>query len=40
MLISIAGMRRCLQLIENIIPRFLFVNTRDTAEAIGARYNL
>lgn len=36
----IAGMRRCLQLIEEHRSTLLFVNTRDTAEAIGARYNL
>lgn len=36
----VAGMRRCKQLIEDHRSTLLFVNTRDTAEAIGARYRL
>jgi len=36
----VAGMRRCKQLIEGHRSTLLFVNTRDTAEAIGARYRL
>ncbi|HPT73722.1 MAG TPA: DEAD/DEAH box helicase, partial [Methanomassiliicoccaceae archaeon] len=34
----IAGMRRCRTLIEQHRSTLLFVNTRDTAEALGARY--
>jgi ATP-dependent Lhr-like helicase len=36
----IAGMRRCKGLIEEHRSTLLFVNTRDTAEALGARYRV
>jgi ATP-dependent Lhr-like helicase len=36
----VAGMRRCKSLIEEHRSTLLFVNTRDTAEAIAARYHI
>ena len=36
----IAGMRRCKDMVEKHRSTLLFVNTRDTAEALGARYRL
>lgn len=36
----VAGMRRCKSLIEDHRSTLLFVNTRDTAEALAARYHL
>ncbi|NLI74602.1 MAG: DEAD/DEAH box helicase [Euryarchaeota archaeon] len=36
----IAGMRLCRSLVEQHRSTLLFVNTRDTAEALGARYRL
>jgi ATP-dependent helicase Lhr and Lhr-like helicase len=36
----VAGMRRCKQLIEDHRSTLLFVNTRDTAEALAARYHV
>lgn len=36
----VAGMRRCRSLIEGHRSTLLFVNTRDTAEALAARYHI
>jgi ATP-dependent Lhr-like helicase len=36
----VAGMRRCKRLIEEHRSTLLFVNTRDTAEALAARYRI
>lgn len=36
----VSGMRRCKQLIEGHRSTLLFVNTRDTAEALAARYHV
>ncbi len=36
----VAGMRRCRSMIEGHRSTLLFVNTRDTAEALGARYRV
>ncbi len=36
----VAGMRRCKKLIEDHRSTLLFVNTRDTAEALAARYRV
>ena len=36
----VSGMRRCKQLIEEHRSTLLFVNTRDTAEALAARYHI
>ena len=36
----VAGMRRCRSMIEGHRSTLLFVNTRDTAEALGARYRM
>lgn len=36
----VSGMRRCRELIEGHRSTLLFVNTRDTAEALAARYHI